>query len=424
MEQRSLYTLNGFLVVMMLLSGGTFFKLMGLQTFLVVIVAAVGGYAAMKEPFKLQEFAKLLAILGLLTGLQLFQSVRSVDYQLFSTQYVRSLFEVLGAFFLAKRFHKREIDFVWTVNTLLHILILHALASVLAVWATGSRQVFFSSQDANAFYYGVNPLLMVRGATDTEGHIVHSNLFGIGLERAHGIFWEPSVFVNYVAVYLYINLFLSLNLRKVVLGLIAMVMAYSSTGLLLAAILVFLFTFYPGSSLSAKARLRLRRLRYLMLLAGIPAVYWVLQQNVTSFFTDSRKLGSVSQRFYDTIGAVLSIADRPWLGTGTNLDSYSSALESNENFKQLSRLTANFDLNAKSEVKFSNSMLRYFVKYGIPTGLLLFYGLWNQTMIRSKTKWVLFLVIIVGTSFSPILELSFFSTFLYSGLFFNAKESS
>ena len=416
--------MNGFLVAIMMIAGGTYFKLLGLQTPLVILVFGIAIYGSLKEPFEIREFAKLIGVLALLTGLQLFQSVRTSGYDIMSTQYIRSLFEVGGAFFLAKRFHRREVNFVWTVNTWLHILIIHALISVLAVRITGSRSIFLTSQDANAFYYGVNPLLMVRGATDSDGHIVHSNLFGLGLERAHGIFWEPSVFVNYVAVYLYINLFLSLNLRKVLLGLVAMVMAYSSTGLLLAAILVFLFTFYPGSSLGAKAKLRLRRLRYIMIIAGIPAVYWVLQLNITSFFSDSRKLGSVSQRFYDTIGAVLSIAERPFWGSGTNLDSYSNALSSNENFQKLSRLISNFDLNAKSEIKYSNSMLRYFVKYGIPSGLLFFYGLWNQTLIRSKTKWILFIVIVVGTSFSPILELSFFSTFLYSGLFFNAKLES
>ena len=62
--------------------------------------------------------------------------------------------------------------------------------------------------------------------------------------------------------------------------------------------------------------------------------------------------------------------------------------------------------------------MRYLVKYGIPFGAILFYGLWRQQIIRSSSKGVLFIIIAVGTSFSPILELMFFMPFLYSGLIF------
>jgi len=49
--------------------------------------------------------------------------------------------------------------------------------------------------------------------------------------------------------------------------------------------------------------------------------------------------------------------------------------------------------------------------------------LYRQQIIRSNSKGVLFVVIAVGTSFSPILELMFFMPFLYSGLIFDNQES-
>ena len=144
---------------------------------------------------------------------------------------------------------------------------------------------------------------------------------------------------------------------------------------------------------------------------------------ISTFFEDSRKLGSVSQRFYDTAGALFAIRENPIIGSGSNLESYSNALSEDENLYQLKGIAKNIDLNSKDVIKYSNSFLRYLVKYGVPFGLLLFYGLWRQQIIRSNSKGVLFIIIAVGTFFSPILELMFFMPFLYSGLIFSKQDN-
>ena len=410
-------------VILMMLGGGTFIKLSGLQTYYTIFVLVVTYLLTFKNNFQLKELLRVLLILLVLTSLQLIHSVTQVNYQLMSTQFLRSLVDVLLAYVLAKRFLTRELSFIRNVNSVLFFIIIHAIVSVLVVKIVGTSNIVFSSGDESAVYRGPNIFFAVRNSTDAYGYTIDSNVLGLGLERAHGIFWEPSVFTNYVAVFLYINLFLRFKIQNIMLGLLAMIMSWSSTGLLLCALLILLFTFLPQSGVSDALRKRLKRLRFGMLFLGVPIIITFFIINISTFYEDSRKLGSVSQRFYDTAGALFAIREHPIIGTGSNLDSYSSALAADENLNQLRGMAEGIDLNSKENVKNSNSFLRYLVKYGIPFGFLLFIGLSRQQIIRSSSKRVFFIMIAVGTSFSPILELMFFTPFLYSGLIFSKQES-
>ena len=410
-------------VILMILGGGTFIKLSGLQTYYTIFVLLVTFLLTYKEDFELREVLRVGLILLVLMSFQLVHSVTQPNYELLSTQFLRSLLDVLLAYLLAKRFLSRELSFVKNVNDALLIIIIHAIVSVIVVRILGSTNVVFSSGDESALFRGPNIFFAVRNSTDINGYPISSNVLGLGLERAHGIFWEPSVFVNYVAVFLYINIFLRFKIQNTIIGLLAMIMAWSSTGLLLSALIVLLFTFLPNSAASKVFKTKLTRLRLGMLALGVPVITTFFIINISTFFEDSRKLGSVSQRFYDTAGALFAIRENPIIGSGSNLESYSNALSEDENLYQLKGIAKNIDLNSKDVIKYSNSFLRYLVKYGVPFGLLLFYGLWRQQIIRSNSKGVLFIIIAVGTFFSPILELMFFMPFLYSGLIFSKQDN-
>lgn len=410
-------------VILMILGGGSLIKLSGLQTYYTIFVLLVTFLLNYKDDFKLKEVLRVGLILLVLMSFQLVHSISQSNYQLLSTQFLRSLLDVLLAYLLSKRFLSRELSFVKNVNYALLIIIIHALVSVIMVRILGSSNVVFSSGDESVLFRGPNILFAVRNSTDINGNVISSNVLGLGLERAHGIFWEPSVFVNYVAVFLYINIFLRFKIQNIILGLLAMIMAWSSTGLLLSALIVLLFTFLPNSTASKIFKTKLFRMRLGMLTLGVPIIATFFVLNILTFFEDTRKLGSVSQRFYDTAGALFAIRENPIIGSGSNLESYSNALSEDENLYQLKGIAEGIDLNRKDVIKYSNSFLRYLVKYGVPFGLILFYGLWRQQIIRSNSKGVLFVIIAVGTSFSPILELMFFMPFLYSGLIFGKQES-
>ena len=409
-------------VILMILGGGTFIKLSGLQTYYTIFVLTVTYLLTYKEGFKLQEVLRVAFIVLVLISLQLVHSVTQIEYNLLSTQFLRSLVDVLLAYVLSKRFISRESSFVRNVNSALFVVIVHAIISVFVVKIFGSDNVVYASGDGSALYRGPNILFAVRNSTDMNGYTIASNVLGLGLERAHGIFWEPSVFVNYVAIFLYINIFLRFKLKNIILGFLAMIMAWSSTGMLLSALIVILFAFLPNSGGSIILKKRLNRLRFGMLIIGVPIILTFLIINISEALNDSRKIGSVSQRFYDTAGALFAISENPIIGTGSNLESYSNALAGDENLYQLKGIAEGIDLNSKDNVKYSNSFLRYLVKYGVPFGLILFIGLSRQQIIRSSSKGVLFIIIAVGTSFSPILELMFFMPFMYSGLIFKKQE--
>lgn len=410
-------------VVLMILGGGTFIKLSGLQTYYTVFVLLVTFLLTFKEEFELKELLRVASIFLILISFQLVHSVTQPDYKFISTQFLRSWLDLLLAYLLSKRFLSRELSFIKNVNYVLLFVILHAIVSVFVVRVFGSNNIVSASADGSVLFRGPNILFAVRNSTDIDGYPISGNVLGLGIERAHGIFWEPSVFVNYVAVFLYINIFLRFKIQNILIGFLAMIMAWSSTGLLLSALIVLLFTFLPNSTASKVFKSRLNRLRLGMLIIGLPIITTFFVINVSTFFEDTRKLGSVSQRFYDTAGALIAIRDNPIIGSGSNLESYSSALSEDENLYELQGIAEGIDLNSKDVIKYSNSFLRYLVKYGIPFGAILFYGLWRQQIIRSSSKGVLFVIIAVGTSFSPILELMFFMPFLYSGLIFGKQDS-
>ncbi len=331
-----------------------------------------------KEDFEIKEVLRVGLILLTLISFQLIHSVTQVNYQLMSTQFLRTLVDVVLAYLLAKRFLSRELSFVKNVNSVLFVVIVHAIISVFVVGIVGSTNVVYTSSDGSVLFQGPNILFAVRNSTDINGYAVSSNVLGLGLERAHGIFWEPSVFVNYVAIFLYINIFLRFKIQNIILGLLAMIMAWSSTGLLLSALIILLFTFLPNSVASKVFNKRLIRLRVGMFLIGVPIITTFFVINISTFFEDTRKLGSVSQRFYDTAGALFAIRENPIIGSGSNLDSYSSALSDDENIYQLQGIAEGIDLNSKDVIKYSNSFLRYLVKYGVPFGLILLSGCFDS----------------------------------------------
>ena len=103
-------------VILMILGGGTFIKLAGLQTYYTIFVLLVTFLLTYKEGFELKEVMRVGLILLALISFQLVHSVTQVNYQLMSTQFLRSLVDVLLAYLLAKRFLSRELSFVKNVN--------------------------------------------------------------------------------------------------------------------------------------------------------------------------------------------------------------------------------------------------------------------------------------------------------------------
>ena len=141
-------------VILMILGGGTFIKLSGLQTYYTIFVLLVTFLLTYKEDFELREVLRVGLILLVLMSFQLVHSVTQPNYELLSTQFLRSLLDVLLAYLLAKRFLSRELSFVKNVNDALLIIIIHAIVSVIVVRILGSTNVVFSSA-MNRPFFGV-----------------------------------------------------------------------------------------------------------------------------------------------------------------------------------------------------------------------------------------------------------------------------
>lgn len=414
---RSLNISDLIIIVLMVLGGGTIIKVLGIQTPFVIFSVVITFLLVLKEDFRTSEVLRLMLFVSFLVLFQLYHSVVDSNYSFRNVQFYKSILDVILAYLVVKRFQNRESSFVVNFNFIFRLIIFHAIVAVIAA-KTLPTKVLFTSVDNGSSYFGPNQLLFIRHNLDSFGNIVQGDVLGLGLDRAHGLFWEPSVFVNYVAFFTFLNLFVKLNWFNVILGFVSILLSWSSTGLLLAIVLAILFLFGPEKDVRDELRARIKGWKYKIGLLIFPAIASALIVNMLSVRVDNRKLGSASQRFFDTAGAFIAISESPLLGTGVNLNSYSNALSSESSLLKLNSIASDIDLNSKEVIKYSNSFLRFMVKYGVPFGLLLFYGIWNQKIITSiPYKFPLFIIVAIGTSFSPILELTFFSPFIYSGLF-------
>ena len=75
-------------VILMILGGGTFIKLSGLQTYYTIFVLFVTFLLTFKEEFELKELMRVASIFLILISFQLVHSVTQPDYKFISTQFL------------------------------------------------------------------------------------------------------------------------------------------------------------------------------------------------------------------------------------------------------------------------------------------------------------------------------------------------
>lgn len=407
---KGIRNIDNWLVLSLVLGGGTFIKTLGFQSYYLLFILLFYTVFSLKEDFKTSEFLKVFLLISIVSIVQLYHVITRDFYNFYSTQYFRFICHILIAYLAAKRYSTRKDIFISSFNTIVTLLIIHALLVVFISSVFDLNKNIILIQDDAAVYSGPNVLFMIRSHINNYSEIVLSDLFGFGLQRAHGIFWEPSVFACYVSIFVFINIFIRFNLGSIVLGVIAMLFAWSSTGFLLLLLISI------SSLIWGKANEELRNIKFGMALLLIPFSLLILLWNISTAATNSNKSGSFAQRFYDTVGSVKAVTERPIIGSGVNLEAYNNSIADSEVIQWTDQAAKSLDIKNKKQVKYSNSFLRLFLHYGIPLSLVFVYGLWNQRILETNQRLVLTLLIIVGSSFSPILELTVLSPFMYSGL--------
>ncbi len=194
-----------------------------------------------------------------------------------------------------------------------------------------------------------------------------------GFIRPNGFFWEPGVFQIYMNLYLYLGLFVFRSKKHVLLAILAVACIYSTTGLMIASILL-------GAAAIKNYSASNKRSKFLVVLAALfasPIILMVTAQNIQEkFFGESQ--GSSLIRQYDMVAGLNVISNHPILGIGFDNMRYQEIV-SNYFF------VANaLGLNTVPERATSNGIIYLGYTIGLPLALIFIVGIFRQKIFKDR----------------------------------------
>lgn len=207
-----------------------------------------------------------------------------------------------------------------------------------------------------------------------------------GLLRPDGFFYEPGVFQIYLNIYLYLTLFVFRNHKQAFLAVLAVFATQSTTGVLIAIILLSA-AFYEQMKLSS---FRGKLLTLLFALIVAPPVVYLSYSNVTDKLFGELQ-GSSWAREYDFYTGINVIAEYPLLGIGFDNQRYLS-VAGRVGYEDTQLSQRNLDERGGN----SNGLIFLIYNLGIPLSLPFLFSILNQKLFQHRFI------------FGSLLSLSFF----------------
>jgi hypothetical protein len=221
--------------------------------------------------------------------------------------------------------------------------------------------------------------------------------------------WEPGNFATYVNIFIFINLFIYNKTRYVALGVLAIVVAWSTAGMIVMLGQFIYYFFSKRKKISS-------RFIVPQIIIGALLLFWLAMATINNFDDkiNGEKSGSGASRFLNTVVALKVIVENPLIGTGFNFERYSNELDKSFSSSQ-SQISAYVDSERLREAASTSSFLRLFSQFGIPIGLILTIALFKQTLI-TKNKKLFAVIIILSVSSAPLMFTPFYFLFVSSGV--------
>jgi O-antigen ligase/polysaccharide polymerase Wzy-like membrane protein len=403
-------------ILFLILNGGTIIKVLGIGAefqlgtlFLFFTMIFLSG----KLPYK----KIVLSVFFFVPIFILISSIQFIKFNnldgIFSNQIVNFITLIIIAVIVSIHFGKRKKDFPVILNNILKVFIIHAILSSLILTFFPSKTVLFTAINGDSVnpYVGYGYIFFQRMHL-TYLDIIRSGtfeIFNFEVYRAHGIFWEPGVFSIYVNIFIFLNLFIFKKRANIILGIIAVFLSWSTTGM---AVLLVQMSYYSIVSFKFNIRSLLQALGSLIL---ITIVGWLSVINIDNKVYGDNS-GSAAQRFMDTMSAIEIIKKNPMIGIGVDFELFNEQMIKAKP-KIGGALANQLALDKVDENRFSNSLLRIFVYFGLPLGALLLFSFFKQNLII-KHKGLFTVINFIGVSASPILFLAFHFTFIVNGLMY------
>lgn len=340
----------------------------------------------------------------------LLQSLEQGDLALFlNRNNLKFLVSIVTAIMSCGIF-KRTGKFIGCLNTTLKLFLCYGLLSFLVCAILPPHTVLFKSFDGSAAYLSRFGLFFQRTHIDYFGVLApsHVQLFGISFKRAHGLAWEPGNFAVFINILIFLNLFITRNRRWVILGIVGVLLSWSTVGLITLAFQL-LCAFWQRRR-AIFDRWFAFKMSGLIVLSGFLA-FLVMTNYGDKIYGDNS--GSGASRVINTVVAANTILAYPLLGTGLYFQNYQANLDSRlGGAKKL--VTSFVDADKVNNVASTNSILRVFVHFGIPVGSVLVFGLFRQQLIPEHRS-IFALVMLLSLSSAPLFFYPFFLMFSMSG---------
>lgn len=302
---------------------------------------------------------------------------------------------LLIALIILLYFRSKNESIVRVFYVVLYIIMLHALLSFFAWFFVGNnlRPVpsFSNHTFLYVFYYSLSDI-------DLINELRTVNFLGISFFRNSGIFWEPGILQIYMNLLLFISLYVFINLRVAFLSILVIITTWSTTGFVILIIQLF---YYSVSKMKKRGFIKAILFLSLFLLMFIP-----LKDNLMSKF-QGKQAGSGFARALDTFTAINIIKNNPVFGMELDSAAYQDELERNR---------AVIDMEGSREARDAsdtNSILNYFVFFGIPLGLYMLLCLYGQRIIMGHGG-LLFVLFFVSLLSEPIGFFVFPLLFMFS----------
>lgn len=234
-------------------------------------------------------------------------------------------------------------------------------------------------------------------------HVLFEN--STGLYRPNGFFYEPGVLQIYLNIYLYLVLFVSKNYRQAILAGAAVFLTQSTTGILIAMILIgvaFLKQISKGSFGSKLSTI------VFALMVVPPAVFLGYNNVSEKLFGEAQ--GSSWAREYDFYTGLNVISNYPLLGIGFDHQRYLTVAG------RLSYTDTNLSAESLTDRTTSNGLIYLFYSLGIPLAFIFIIGIFRQTFFQHRLLIGLLLILsLFGQAivFTPFILMIIFSAFIF-----------
>ena len=225
-----------------------------------------------------------------------------------------------------------------------------------------------------------------------------------GLVRPDGFFFEPGVFQIYLNLYLYLMLFVSRNLHRAAVGVVAVLSTQSTTGMLICIVLV-------SAAFVQHSRTGSRRRKLAVLLAALavtPTLLYLGYDNLQEKLFGEMQ-GSSWSRQYDLFTGLNILSKHPLLGIGFDAERYTATAV------MLGYEDTLLDPEGLEERSTSNGLMQLFVSVGVPMGLAFIVGVMRQRLFAHRaliTLWFVLSMFGEALVFTPFFLLVAFSAYV------------